>query len=70
MAELAALGAERGDLNQLMHYSGSALELAQQTGSGFIGKKLQGLQTRLAPLMPDGRVSNLHRQISTLAITS
>ncbi|WP_035794814.1 helix-turn-helix domain-containing protein [Kitasatospora mediocidica] len=67
LAELAALGAQRGDLDQLLHYSGAALELAGQTGSGFLGKKLRGLQPRLAPLMADGRVAELHHHISALA---
>lgn len=35
-------------------------------GSGYIGKKLEGLRSRLAPLMADGRVSDLHHQISAL----
>ncbi|MGW2249919.1 helix-turn-helix domain-containing protein [Kitasatospora sp. NPDC001660] len=67
LAELAALGAERGDLDQVMHYSEAAIELASQTGSGFIGKKLEGLQGRLAPLMSDGRVSDLNQRIKALS---
>lgn len=42
-------------------------ELAGQTGSGYIGKKLEGLQARLVPLMGDGRASELHQQISALS---
>ncbi|MFJ9517529.1 helix-turn-helix transcriptional regulator [Kitasatospora sp. NPDC101801] len=67
LAELAALGAQQRDVDQVLHYSRAAIELAGQTGSGFIGKKLQGLQLRLAPLMADGRVSDLHHQISALS---
>ncbi|MFK0238843.1 helix-turn-helix transcriptional regulator [Streptomyces vinaceus] len=67
LAELAALGAQRGDVEQVMQYSGAALALAGQTGSGYIGKKLEGLQSRLAPLMSDGRVSELHHRIAALS---
>ncbi|MDH6579809.1 transcriptional regulator [Kitasatospora sp. MAP5-34] len=67
LAELAVLGAQRGDLDRLMQYSGSAVELAEQTGSGYLGKKLRRLRSQLAPLMTDNRVSDLHDQISALA---
>ncbi|MET7621592.1 transcriptional regulator [Streptomyces sp. NPDC005408] len=67
LAQLAALGAQRGDVDHVMQYSNAALALADQTGSGFIGKKRKGLQARLAPLMGDGRVSDLHHQISALS---
>ncbi|MEV7781938.1 helix-turn-helix transcriptional regulator [Kitasatospora sp. NPDC088351] len=66
LAELAALGAERCDLEQASHYTRAALELASQTGSGYIGRKLEGVKSRLVPLMADGRASALHQQISAL----
>ncbi|MEV0537045.1 helix-turn-helix transcriptional regulator [Kitasatospora sp. NPDC050463] len=67
LAELATLGAERSDLDQVVVYSRAAMKLADQTGSGYIGKKLEGLQARLVPLMGDRRVSELHQQISALS---
>ncbi|MEV7119904.1 helix-turn-helix transcriptional regulator [Kitasatospora griseola] len=67
LAELAALGAQRGDVDQVVHYSGAAIALAGRTGSGWIRKKLEGLQGRLAPLMADGRISDLHGRISALS---
>ncbi|WP_395296404.1 helix-turn-helix domain-containing protein [Kitasatospora hibisci] len=67
LAELAALGAERGDLDQVVQYSEAAIELADRTGSGFIGKKLVGLQGRLAPLLSEGRVSALNQKITALS---
>ncbi|WP_327071475.1 transcriptional regulator [Kitasatospora sp. NBC_01302] len=66
LAELAALGAERRDLDQAGHYTHAALELASQTGSGYIGRKLEDVKSRLLPLMADGRASALHQQISAL----
>ncbi|MFJ8443804.1 helix-turn-helix transcriptional regulator [Kitasatospora griseola] len=66
LAELAALGADRGDLDQAGHYTHAALALASQTGSGYIGRKLGGVKNRLVPLLADGRASTLHKQISAL----
>ncbi|MFI9787256.1 helix-turn-helix transcriptional regulator [Kitasatospora sp. NPDC051984] len=66
LAELAALEAERSDLDQASHYVRAALELAEQTGSGYVGRKLEAVKDRLVPLMPDGRALELHQQISAL----
>ncbi|WP_241844299.1 transcriptional regulator [Kitasatospora sp. CB01950] len=67
LAELAALGAEQRDLDRASHYVQAALELAGQTGSGYVGRKLEAVKTRLAPLMSDRRALALHQQISALA---
>lgn len=66
LAELAALSVERRDLDQASHYTHAALELVDQTGSGYIGRKLQAVRNRLVPLAADGRASALHQQISAL----
>ncbi|MFF7588161.1 helix-turn-helix transcriptional regulator [Kitasatospora purpeofusca] len=66
LAELAALGVERSDLDQASHYTHAALELASRTGSGFIGRKLETVKNRLTPLTTDSRASALHQQISAL----
>ncbi|WP_031066967.1 helix-turn-helix domain-containing protein [Streptomyces sp. NRRL WC-3742] len=66
LAELAALGAERRDLDQAGHYTRAALALADQTGSGYIGRKLEGVKSRLVPLLADSRASALHQQITAL----
>ncbi|MGW4384850.1 transcriptional regulator [Kitasatospora sp. NPDC004531] len=66
LAELAALGVERHDLDQTSHYVQAALELAGQTGSGYVGRKLEAVKNRLAPLMSDSRALALHQQISAL----
>ncbi|MFB7946612.1 transcriptional regulator [Kitasatospora phosalacinea] len=54
LAELAALGAERRDLDAAGHYVQAALELADQTGSGYVGRKLEAVKKRLTP-PPVGR---------------
>ncbi|WP_030460690.1 helix-turn-helix transcriptional regulator [Kitasatospora sp. NRRL B-11411] len=66
LAELAALGAERRDLDKAGHYVRAALDLAGQTGSGYVGRKLEGVKTRLVPLMSDSRALALHQHISAL----
>jgi hypothetical protein len=66
--DLAMLGIQCRDVEQVVHYGGLAVDLAQQTGSaGYIGRKLQGLQVQLEPLMADERVSNLSSQIQMLS---
>jgi transcriptional regulator with XRE-family HTH domain len=68
LSDLAMLGIQRHDVEQVVHYGGQAVELAQQTGSrGYIGRKLQGLQGQLAPLLSDPRLSRLNDQIASLA---
>ncbi|MFC8721206.1 helix-turn-helix transcriptional regulator [Kitasatospora sp. NPDC057198] len=67
LAELAALGAERGDLDQVLHYSRQAITFVDRTGSGYIGKKLAGIRPRLAPLAGDSRAVELDHWISALS---
>jgi tetratricopeptide (TPR) repeat protein len=68
LSDLAMLGIQRHDVEQVAHYGGLAVEAAQQTGSrGYIGRKLQSLQGQLEPLLSDPRLSNLSNQISQLS---
>ncbi|MBD0692326.1 helix-turn-helix domain-containing protein [Streptomyces sp. CBMA123] len=66
LAELAALSAHCGDIDQVVHLSAASMALADETGSGYIAKKLDGLKPHLAPLMKDARIAELHDHISTL----
>lgn len=67
LSDLAMLGIQRHDVEQVVHYGSLAVELAQQTGSrGYIGRKLQGLQGQLAPLLSDPHLSSLSDQIAQL----
>ncbi|MBX9425569.1 helix-turn-helix transcriptional regulator [Streptomyces lateritius] len=70
LSDLAVLGAHRRDVDQVVHYAEQALGLADRSNSGFIGKKLDGLRGRLAPLMSDGRVSTLDHRIAALPRTA
>lgn len=61
------LGIQRRDVEQVVYYGRQAVELAEQTGSrGYIGRKLQGLQAQLAPMLSDPRLSGLSDQIASL----
>jgi hypothetical protein len=57
------IGVQRGDANQLVTYADAALEIAVQTGSGFIGRKLRELQSHLAPLFGNSEVRQLDQWI-------
>ncbi|MGQ0774798.1 MAG: hypothetical protein ACT4NY_10335 [Pseudonocardiales bacterium] len=47
LIDLAMISVQRRDPECLVMYAGAALDTARQTGSGFIGRKLQGLQEQL-----------------------
>lgn len=68
LTDLAMLGIQRRDLDQLLQYGGDAVDLAEQTQSaGYIGRKLHAVQSRLAPLFADSRVSQLNDRIARLS---
>ncbi|MFD9688344.1 helix-turn-helix domain-containing protein [Kitasatospora sp. NPDC059088] len=69
LAELATLNAHSGDIEQVIHFSEASMALADETGSGYIAKKLDGLKPHLAPLMRDSRIAALHDHISALQPT-
>ncbi|MCT9087924.1 helix-turn-helix domain-containing protein [Streptomyces sp. ASQP_92] len=68
LVDLAALGMQRRDVDQLVGYASQALDLAAQTESGYVVRKLEGLRGRLHPLLSDRRVAALSEQISALAM--
>lgn len=67
LTDLAMIGAQRGDTNQLVTYADAALEIATQTGSGFISRRLLALQDHLAPLLGSSDVRQLNHEIMTLS---
>ncbi|MGH4012581.1 MAG: helix-turn-helix domain-containing protein [Pseudonocardiaceae bacterium] len=66
LTDLAMLGVQRRDVNELVTYANAALDTARQTGSGVIGRKLQGLQPHLALFLTNRQVRQLNREITTL----
>ncbi|MFJ3217685.1 transcriptional regulator [Kitasatospora sp. NPDC086801] len=70
LAELAALSADSGDVEQVVQLGTASMALAGETGSGYIAKKLDGLKPHFAPLMKDNRIAELHDHISALQRTA
>ena len=67
VSDLAVIGAHRGDVDQIVAYADVALKMAEQSGSGFITRKLQGLQGHLAPLIGNNRIRQLDERIMALS---
>src|SRR5262249_36140348 len=60
IVDLARLGVQRRDLEQVLEHGGHAVDLAEQTrSSGYIGRKLQALRCDLAPMVSDPRAAQL-----------
>lgn len=69
LVDLATLGIQRRDIDQLLTYARAAIEVAQQTRSGYVKRKIQGLQGQLLPLLSDRRISHLSQEIAMLGST-
>ncbi|GAA5124073.1 helix-turn-helix transcriptional regulator [Haloechinothrix salitolerans] len=71
LADLAMVGAQRGDSEQLVMYADAALDVARQTNSvGYLGRKLKTLKPQLKPFLADRHVRTLDRQITSLTTMS
>jgi len=66
LTDLASIGVLRRDPDQVLQHGTAALELATHTGSGYVGRKLQGLHSQLAPLATDSRIQSLSDHIAAL----
>lgn len=66
LTDLAVLGLQQGDIEQLVSNADAAIEIARDTGSGWLGRKLFGLQLQLAPLMTNQQVSQLGRELASI----
>lgn len=69
LTDLAMIAVQRGDVDQLVTHADAVLEIAVQTGSGFIGRKLHGLQGHLAPLLGNGRVRQVNQRIMAVSVS-
>ncbi|WP_283135524.1 helix-turn-helix domain-containing protein [Rhizohabitans arisaemae] len=68
LADLAVIGMKRRDVEQLLTYGGEALRLAQQSGSGYIARKLQALRADFGSWGRDRRVAELDAEIGVLGV--
>ncbi|MGI5469893.1 helix-turn-helix transcriptional regulator [Streptomyces sp. CA-132043] len=69
LTDLAAIGAKRRDPDQLITYGHQALQLARESSSGYVARRLQGLRAEFGPLARDGRVTSLGAEIGALSTT-
>lgn len=70
LTDLATLGAQQRDPDQVIQYASKALALAEEVNSGYIGRRLQGLNTKLTPLSTDDRIRTLSDAISASPVTA
>jgi transcriptional regulator with XRE-family HTH domain len=66
LTDLAAIGIKRRDPEQVMIYAGEALQLAQQSQSGYVARRLQALRADFGPLDQDARIRDLVIEINML----
>jgi hypothetical protein len=66
LTDLALLAIHRHDLPQACAYGGEAAQIAWQTTSGFLARKLRALQPHLPESGTDSRLRDLHDRISTI----
>jgi transcriptional regulator with XRE-family HTH domain/tetratricopeptide (TPR) repeat protein len=67
LAGLALIGVQNEDTSQILHHANEAIDIAEQTHStGYLGRKLAALQTRIQPLRADPRLGELNDRINRL----
>ncbi|MBB5159699.1 helix-turn-helix domain-containing protein [Saccharopolyspora phatthalungensis] len=71
LTDLATVGAQRGDVDQLLMNGAAAMDSARQTASvGYLGRKLGDLREHLVPYLGDRHVRYLDSQIRDVVTTS
>ncbi|MGP2437009.1 helix-turn-helix domain-containing protein [Streptomyces sp. JW3] len=69
LVDLAALGAKRRDIDQILTCATEALRLARQSSSGYIAHRLRALPAEIGALADDRRVAELSAEIAALSGT-
>ncbi|RKT85581.1 Helix-turn-helix domain-containing protein [Saccharopolyspora antimicrobica] len=71
LVDLATVGAQRGDVDQLVMRGAAAVDSAWQTASvGYLGRKLTDLREHLVPFLADRHVRYLESQITDVVTAS
>ncbi|MGW3468086.1 hypothetical protein ACWDKQ_06350 [Saccharopolyspora sp. NPDC000995] len=71
LVDLATVGAQRGDVDQLVMSGAAAVDSARQTASvGYVGRKLGDLREHLVPYLGDRHVRYLDSQIKDVVSAS
>jgi transcriptional regulator with XRE-family HTH domain len=68
--DLAACALQRRDLDEFAGHVAAALEVAGETGSGYVARRLRGLQPGLAAFSADTRVRDFNDRINALEAAS
>lgn len=66
LADLAALGIHRNDVDQVAEHTTALLNLAGQNNSGYITNKLNGLRTKLMPLRTEPNIRDLYDHVTAV----
>jgi DNA-binding XRE family transcriptional regulator len=66
LTDLAAIGAQRRDPDQVLVHADPVLKQARTTKSGVITSKLRGLQPQLVPMLANKRIAQLNTDINNL----
>jgi transcriptional regulator with XRE-family HTH domain len=67
LTDLAAIGAKRRDPEQVIAFGREALQLAKESSSGYVARRLQDLRAEFCRLARDGRVAELGTEIDALS---
>ncbi|MDA3645667.1 hypothetical protein LZ318_28430 [Saccharopolyspora indica] len=71
LVDLATVGAQHGDVDQLVMRGAAAVDSARQTASvGYLGRKLTDLRENLVPFLDDRHVRHLESQIKDVVTAS
>jgi tetratricopeptide (TPR) repeat protein len=66
LTDLARVGVQRGDPDQVVTYGDAAVSIARETDSGVVSRKLAALKPHLASLGRDRRVHRLNEDVTAL----
>lgn len=69
LADLAAIGAKRRDPDQVVTFGRQAVQLARESASGYVVRRLHGLRAQLGPLAKGAGVAELTAEIDALSTT-
>ncbi|MEV6316792.1 helix-turn-helix transcriptional regulator [Streptomyces sp. NPDC051776] len=67
LTDLAAIGAKRRDPEQVVTFGREALQLARESSSGYVARRLRNLRADFGPLVRDSRVAELGAEIGALS---
>ncbi len=65
-ADLARIGLQRRDPDEFLVHAGTALEIAEETQSGFVAQRLRGLRSYAAPFLGSRGVADACDRIAAL----